>query len=42
MAAEIILELAISGTGFFLCAGIDIIVPGVGGNTFLSKNILVK
>ena len=36
MAAEITLKLAFSGIGFFFCAGIDVIVPGVGagGNTF--------
>ena len=42
MAAEIIPELALSGTGFSFYAGIDIIVPGAGGNTFPFRNVLVK
>ena len=42
MAVEITPELAFSGTGFFFCAGIDVIVPGAGGNTFPSKDVLAK
>ena len=44
MAAEIVPKLALLGTGFSFCAGIDVIVPkaGVNGNTFLSRDVLVK
>ena len=44
MAVEITLELVFSGIGFSFYTGIDIIIPGarVGGNTFLSRNILAK
>ena len=37
ITAEIIFKLTISGIGFSLCAGIDIIMPGAGvnNNTFL-------
>ena len=44
MAAEIIPELAFLGTGFSFYTGIDVIVPGAGinGNTFLSRDVLVK
>ena len=42
MVVEITPELVISGTGFFFYAGVDIIVPGAGGNTFLSRDVLVK
>ena len=36
MAAKITPKLTLSGIGFSLCAGINIIVPGAkaGGNTF--------
>ena len=42
MAVEITHKLIISGTGFFFYAGIDVIMPGVGGNIFLFKDMLVK
>ena len=42
MAVEITPELIILGTGFSFYAGIDVIVPGVGGNTFLFRDLLVK
>ena len=42
MAVEIAPELVFSGIGFFFCAGVNIIVPGIGGNIFLFKDVLVK
>ena len=42
MAAEIIPKLIILGIGFFFYIGIDIIVPGIGGNTFPFKDMLAK
>ena len=42
MAAEITPELVISGIGFSFYTGIDIIIPGVSGNTFLSRDMLIK
>ena len=42
IAVEITPELVILGIGFFFCVGIDVIMPGVGGNTFLFRDVLVK
>ena len=42
MAVKIIPELIISGIDFSFYTGIDIIVPGIGGNIFPFKDVLVK
>ena len=42
MAVEITPKLIILGIGFFFYTGINIIMPGASGNTFLSKDILAK
>ena len=42
MAAEITLELVILGIGFFFYISVNIIMPGAGSNTFLSRDVLVK
>ena len=42
MVVKVILKVIITGTGFFFYIGIDIIMPGVCGNTFLSRDVLAK
>ena len=42
MAVKVILKVVISGIGFFFYLGIDVIMPGVNGNAFLSRNVLAK